>query len=378
MAKKRIVVMYGGKADEHSISCISAASALRALDTDKFEAIPVGITKDCKWIVNGENPLGWSLDEGLPTVEKTPGAKDVVLEVALGQDGFFAREDDGTLTPFGHVDAVFPVLHGPYGEDGTIQGLFEMMGVPYVGCGVLASAACMDKHYTKVLLAAAGIPVAPGITLDARSFDKASEFKTDADAIMAQVSEAGLQYPLFVKPSRAGSSFGVTKVEHEGDAAELAAAVYEASHHDWRILVEQGIDAREIECAVLCPKAGEAPQASWPGEIVLDKRAEGDDQFYDFDSKYMDAAASHVEVPANLPEETLNLVRETAKKAFVAVDGAGLSRVDTFVTKDGKVMVNEINTMPGFTSISMYPKAWEATGVRYTDLITMLIEGVLR
>lgn len=378
MAKKRIVVMYGGKADEHSISCISAASALRALDTDKFEAILVGITKDGKWIVNGENPLGWSLDEGLPTVEKTPGAKDVVLEVALGQDGFFAREDDGTLTPFGHVDAVFPVLHGPYGEDGTIQGLFEMMGVPYVGCGVLASAACMDKHYTKVLLAAAGIPVAPGITLDARSFDKASEFKTDADAIMAQVSEAGLQYPLFVKPSRAGSSFGVTKVEHEGDAAELAAAVYEASRHDWRILVEQGIDAREIECAVLCPKAGEAPQASWPGEIVLDKRAEGDDQFYDFDSKYMDAAASHVEVPANLPEETLNLVRETAKKAFVAVDGAGLSRVDTFVTKDGKVMVNEINTMPGFTSISMYPKAWEATGVRYTDLITMLIEGVLR
>lgn len=378
MAKKRIVVMYGGKADEHSISCISAASALRALDTDKFEGIPVGITKDGKWIVNGENPLGWSLDEGLPTVEKTPGAKEVVLEVALGQDGFFAREDDGTLTPFGHVDAVFPVLHGPYGEDGTIQGLFEMMGVPYVGCGVLASAACMDKHYTKVLLAAAGIPVAPGITLDARSFDKASEFKTDADAIMAQVSEAGLQYPLFVKPSRAGSSFGVTKVEHEGDAAELAAAVYEASRHDWRILVEQGIDAREIECAVLCPKAGEAPQASWPGEIVLDKRAEGDDQFYDFDSKYMDAAASHVEVPANLPEETLNLVRETAKKAFVAVDGAGLSRVDTFVTKDGKVMVNEINTMPGFTSISMYPKAWEATGVRYTDLITMLIEGVLR
>ena len=378
MAKKRIVVMYGGKADEHSISCISAASALRALDTDKFEAIPVGITKDGKWIVNGENPLGWSLDEGLPTVEKTPGAKEVVLEVALGQDGFFAREDDGTLTPFGHVDAVFPVLHGPSGEDGTIQGLCDLLGVPYVGCGVLASAACMDKHYTKVLLAAAGIPVAPGITLDARSFDKASEFKTDADAIMAQVSEAGLQYPLFVKPSRAGSSFGVTKVEHEGDAAELAAAVYEASHHDWRILVEQGIDARDFECAVLCPKAGEAPQASWPGEIVLDKRAEGDDQFYDFDSKYMDAAASHVEVPANLPEETLNLVRETAKKAFVAVDGAGLSRVDTFVTKDGKVMVNEINTMPGFTSISMYPKAWEATGVRYTDLITMLIEGVLR
>ena len=378
MAKQRIVVMYGGKADEHSISCISAAGVLRALDTDKFEAIEVGITKNGEWIVGGEDPRKWNMSEGLPMVEKTDSSKDVVLDVALGQDGFFAREDDGTLTSLGHVDAVLPVLHGPYGEDGTIQGLFEMMNVPYVGCGVLASAACMDKHYTKVLLAAAGIPVAPGITLDVRDYDAASEFATEADEMLAAVQQAGLQYPLFVKPSRAGSSFGVTKVEHEGDAAELAAAVFEASHHDWRVLVEQGIDAREIECAVLCPKAGEAPQASWPGEIVLDKRAEGDDQFYDFDSKYVNSDASHVEVPASLPEETLNRVRETAKKAFIAVDGAGLSRVDTFVTADGEVMVNEINTMPGFTPISMYPKAWEATGVSYTNLITMLIEGVLR
>ena len=375
MAKQRIVVMYGGKADEHSISCISAAGAL---DTDKFEAIEVGITKNGEWIVGGEDPRKWNMSEGLPMVEKTDSSKDVVLDVALGQDGFFAREDDGTLTSLGHVDAVLPVLHGPYGEDGTIQGLFEMMNVPYVGCGVLASAACMDKHYTKVLLAAAGIPVAPGITLDVRDYDAASEFAAEADEMLAAVQQAGLQYPLFVKPSRAGSSFGVTKVEHEGDAAELAAAVFEASHHDWRVLVEQGIDAREIECAVLCPKAGEAPQASWPGEIVLDKRAEGDDQFYDFDSKYVNSDASHVEVPASLPEETLNRVRETAKKAFIAVDGAGLSRVDTFVTADGEVMVNEINTMPGFTPISMYPKAWEATGVSYTNLITMLIEGVLR
>ena len=366
MAKQRIVVMYGGKADEHSISCISAAGVLRALDTDKFEAIEVGITKNGEWIVGGEDPRKWNMSEGLPMVEKTDSSKDGVLDVALGQDGFFAREDDGTLTSLGHVDAVLPVLHGPYGEDGTIQGLFEMMNVPYVGCGVLASAACMDKHYTKVLLAAAGIPVAPGITLDVRDYDAASEFATEADEMLAAVQQAGLQYPLFVKPSRAGSSFGVTKVEHEGDAAELAAAVFEASHHDWRVLVEQ------------CPKAGEAPQASWPGEIVLDKRAEGDDQFYDFDSKYVNSDASHVEVPASLPEETLNRVRETAKKAFIAVDGAGLSRVDTFVTADGEVMVNEINTMPGFTPISMYPKAWEATGVSYTNLITMLIEGVLR
>ena len=271
-AKIRVVVMYGGKADEHSISCISTAGVLRALDTDRFEPVPVGITKQGQWIVDGEDPRGWDMADGLPVVEKTPGSRDVVLDVALGQDGFFARNDDGTLSSLGHVDAVLPVLHGPYGEDGTIQGLLEMMDVPYVGCGVLASAACMDKHYTKVLLAAAGIPVAPGITVDARGFDAVSRFAADADGLLARVEEAGLAYPLFVKPSRAGSSFGVTKVEHAGDAAELAAAVFEASHHDWRILIEQGIDAREIECAVLCPKAGSEPQASWPGEIVLDKR----------------------------------------------------------------------------------------------------------
>ncbi len=377
MAKKRIVVMYGGKADEHSISCISAAGVLRALDASKFEAVTIGITKAGQWIVDGEDPRGWNMSEGMPTVEKVEGAKDVVLDVALGKDGFFAREPDGTLRPLGHVDAVLPVLHGPYGEDGTIQGLFEMMNVPYVGCGVLASSTCMDKHYTKVLLSAAGIPVAPGITLDVRSYDADSAFAANGDDMLAEVKEAGLRYPLFVKPSRAGSSFGVTKVEHEDDAAELAAAVFEASHHDWRILIEQGIDAREIECAVLCPKAGDEPQASWPGEIVLDKRSADGDQFYDFDSKYVDSEASHVEVPANLPKETLEIVREIAKKAFKAVDGAGLSRVDTFVTPDGEVMVNEINTMPGFTPISMYPKAWDATGLNYTDLISTLIEGVL-
>ncbi|MCH9276901.1 D-alanine--D-alanine ligase [Bifidobacterium amazonense] len=378
MAKTRIVVMYGGKADEHSISCISAAGVLRAFDEERFEPIPVGITKQGQWIVGGEDPRGWNMAEGLPVVEKTAGARDVVLDVALGQDGFFARNADGTMESLGHVDAVLPVLHGPYGEDGTIQGLLEMMNVPYVGCGVLASAACMDKHYTKVLLKAAGIPVAPGITIDARTLDLDSKFAANGDDLVAQVEAAGLEYPLFVKPSRAGSSFGVTKVEHAGDAAELAAAVYAAYPHDWRILIEQGIDAREIECAVLCPKAGEEPRASWPGEIVLDKRADGDDQFYDFDSKYMDSSASHVEVPAALPDDVLERVRETAVKAFKAVDGTGLSRVDTFVTADGDVMVNEINTMPGFTPISMYPKAWEATGVSYTDLITALIEGALR
>lgn len=376
MAKKRIVVLYGGKADEHPISCISTAGVLKAMDTERFEPIPVGITKSGQWIVNGEDPRGWDLSgDALPEVKVTPQSRPVLLDVSRGCDGFLVGGD--TVESLGHIDAVLPVLHGPYGEDGTIQGLLEMMNVPYVGCGVLASAACMDKHYTKVLLNAAGIATAPGITLDARSFDASDGFASDAAAIMAEVEAAGLRYPLFVKPSRAGSSFGVTKVEREGDAAELAAAVFEASHHDWRVLIEQGIDAREIECAVLCAKPGDEPKASWPGEIVLDRREDGGDQFYDFDSKYMDSSASHVEVPANLPEETLRRVRETAIKAFKAVDGMGLSRVDSFVTADGAIMINEINTMPGFTPISMYPKAWEATGLSYTDLITTLIEGVL-
>lgn len=376
MAKKRIVVLYGGKADEHPISCISTAGVLKAMDTERFEPIPVGITKSGQWIVNGEDPRGWDLSgDALPEVKVTPESRPVLLDVSRGCDGFLVGGD--TVESLGHIDAVLPVLHGPYGEDGTIQGLLEMMNVPYVGCGVLASAACMDKHYTKVLLNAAGIATAPGVTLDARSFDASDGFASDAAAIMAEVEAAGLRYPLFVKPSRAGSSFGVTKVEREGDAAELAAAVFEASHHDWRVLIEQGIDAREIECAVLCAKPGDEPKASWPGEIVLDRREDGGDQFYDFDSKYMDSSASHVEVPANLPEETLQRVRETAIKAFKAVDGMGLSRVDSFVTADGGIMINEINTMPGFTPISMYPKAWEATGLNYTDLITTLIEGVL-
>lgn len=376
MAKKRIVVLYGGKADEHPISCISTAGVLKAMDTERFEPIPVGITKSGQWIVNGEDPRGWDLSgDALPEVKVTPQSRPVLLDVSRGCDGFLVGGD--TVESLGHIDAVLPVLHGPYGEDGTIQGLLEMMNVPYVGCGVLASAACMDKHYTKVLLNAAGIATAPGVTLDARSFDASDGFASDAAAIMAEVEAAGLRYPLFVKPSRAGSSFGVTKVEREGDAAELAAAVFEASHHDWRVLIEQGIDAREIECAVLCAKPGDEPKASWPGEIVLDRREDGGDQFYDFDSKYMDSSASHVEVPANLPEETLRRVRETAIKAFKAVDGMGLSRVDSFVTADGAIMINEINTMPGFTPISMYPKAWDATGLSYTDLITTLIEGVL-
>ncbi|WP_018142572.1 D-alanine--D-alanine ligase family protein [Alloscardovia criceti] len=377
--KKNIVVLYGGKADEHSISCISTAGVLNALDTEKFNAIPVGITKQGQWIVGGEDPRNWSLDDSqksgaLPVVEATEGSRRVIIDPARGSEGFLALDAQGQVETLGHIDAVFPVLHGPYGEDGTVQGLLEMMGVPYVGCGVLASSVCMDKHYTKEVLRQAGIRVAEGFTLDARI----EEQRTGA-WIAEQVHKAGLQYPLFVKPSRAGSSFGVTRVDREEDAQKqmhnLELAVAEAAEHDWRVLIEQGVNGREIECAVLAPRAGEQPRASWPGEVVIDESNTTD--FYDFDSKYMDASASHVEVPAHLPEETLAKVQEVAVRAFNAVDGFGLSRVDTFVTPDGEVLVNEINTMPGFTPISMYSKAWEATGLSYSELITQLLEGVI-
>jgi D-alanine-D-alanine ligase len=344
-------------------------------------------------------PVTWSLGgDGLPSVEITEQARPVLLDVARGADGFMIGDHDdltdanvsddmtvatssgcGEVTSLGHVDAVFPVLHGPYGEDGTVQGLLEMMDVPYVGCGVFASAACMDKHFTKVLLQASGIPVAPWITVDTRTIPENEEGRRSrGDEILSKIKNAHLRYPLFVKPSRAGSSFGVTKIEHDGDRDELLAALLEAASHDWKVLVEEGIQAREIECAVLRASERDQIATSLPGEVVLDSREQNDESFYDFDSKYMDAEASHVEVPAHIPESTLQRVREIAATAFAAVDGQGLSRVDTFVGEDGEVMVNEINTMPGFTPISMYAKAWEASGVSYTELITRLIEGVLR
>lgn len=255
--RKRIAILYGGRADEHPISCISAGSVLRALDTSKFEPVPIGITKNGTWITDGVDPREWNLGSGaLPAVEETASSRRVVLDPSAGSEGFLAcNRQTGKNESLGHIDAVFPVLHGPYGEDGTIQGLLEMMGIPYVGCGVFASAACMDKHYTKVLLSQAGIQVAPGITLDTRSYHRDSHFAADGESLLQAVDRAGLQYPLFVKPSRAGSSFGVTKIDFSQDksllANRLSAAVFEAANHDWRVLIEQGIDGREIECAVL-------------------------------------------------------------------------------------------------------------------------------
>ena len=367
--KMSVVVLFGGMSSEHEVSRVSAGTFVDQLDHQRYELLTIGITKEGRWLYTEADSA--QMADG--SWEELPGNMPCVLSPDRADHGMILFTPDGRVEKM-HLDVVIPVLHGLWGEDGTVQGLLEMMDVPYVGCGVFASAACMDKHYTKIVLNAAGIPTAPGIMVDARH--------ATGESVYDEVKKAKLAYPLFVKPSRAGSSFGVTKVEQADDEqaqiAALEAAVAEAGKHDWKVLVEQGIDAREIECAVLCAAPGDEPEASWPGEIVLDHRDQGDDQFYDFDSKYMDSSASHVEVPANLPVSVLEDVRDVARRAFAAVDGAGLSRVDTFVTPDGTVMVNEINTMPGFTPISMYPKAWDASGIGYTELITRLIEGVLR
>lgn len=376
--KKKVIILFGGRADEHSISCISAGSVLRAIDRDRFDPIPVAITKEGQWILPDDDPCKWNLASGvMPELHIMATSRPISVDLDKGADGFYVLD---SLTSehresLGHIDAIFPVLHGEYGEDGALQGFLETLNIPYVGCGVLASAVCMDKHFTKVVLRDAGIPVAPGLTFDARRFDQESHFKANKDEILTAVRNAHLEYPLFVKPAWGGSSFGVSRVD---DEAHLISALWEAYPHSWRILVEQGIDGREIECAVLSLNPAEDPQTSWPGEIVIDAHEHDSDAFYDFDSKYTDASASHVEVPAQLPTDMLQKVRDTASRAFLAVNGRGLMRVDTFVQHDGTVMVNEINTMPGFTSISMYPKAWEVSGIGYQDVITKLIESICR
>ena len=286
-------------------------------------------------------------------MEKTPGAKDVVLEVALGQDGFFAREDDGTLTPFGHVDAVFPVLHGENGEDGSMQGLLQIAGIPYVGPHVAASAACMDKTITKLIADHAGVRQA------AWRLVTAAEFARNADAVMDGV-EGQFAYPVFVKPAGTGSSVGVSKAR---DREGLEQALTAALKYDCKVLVEEFIDGQEVEVAVL---GNDNPFASVCGEI--DSGAE----FYDYEAKYISDSA-RLYIPARIAEQTAEQVREQAVRVYTAMGCRGLSRVDFFVTPDGGTVFNEINTIPGFTSISMYPKLFEASGIPYSELIDDLI-----
>jgi len=339
----RVAVVYGGRSSEHAISCVSAGSILRHLDPDRFEVVPVGIARDGSWLRAHVDP-----DE---------------LTIADGRLPEVIGEADSPLAGVGEildsVDVVFPILHGPYGEDGTIQGLLELAGLPYVGAGVFASAAGMDKEFAKKLLAADGLPIGDYLVLRPGQSHPAVE-----DIVR-------LGFPLFVKPARGGSSIGVSRVT---ELDRLASAIAEARRHDPKVIIEAGIDGRELECGVLEFPDG-AIRASTIGEIRVAGVAGRDDGFYDFETKYLDDAAE-LDVPAKVDDETEKLLQQLAIRTFNALDCQGLARVDFFLTEDGPV-VNEINTMPGFTTISMYPRMWGASGVDYQTLVTTMVETAL-
>ena len=356
--KPRVAVLFGGRSSEHAVSCVTAAGVLGAINKDKYEVIPIGIAKSGQWVLASGDTAQWSLSaSALPEVP--PSSETVTLAEIGGEHQLIVAAPNEVPQELGTVDVVFPLLHGPFGEDGTIQGLLELSDTRYVGAGVLASAVGMDKHFMKVVFEAAGLHVGPYIAVTDR------QWLTDAEAVRKQVDRLG--FPVFVKPARAGSSMGISKVDSlEG----LDAAVEEARRHDLKLVIETGIVGREIECAVLEGRGTAAPRTSMPGEISV---AGGGHEFYDFNAKYVEDDAAALSCPADIPEEAIARVRELAAAAFDAVGAEGLSRVDFFYTPEGELIINEINTMPGFTPKSMYPQMWAASGLDYADLIDELI-----
>jgi D-alanine-D-alanine ligase len=349
-----VAVVYGGRSSEHGISVVSAGSVIGALDPDKYDVLPVGITPSGQWMLTDAAPETLQITgRTLPEVEKGTA---VVLPADPTAQALVAFEPGQAVQILESVDVVFPVLHGRYGEDGTIQGMLEMAGIPYVGAGVFASAAGMDKEFTKILLAAAGLDVGRYAVL-----------RRNRPWSAVDLHDLGL--PVFVKPARAGSSVGITKVT---DWGELADAVEIAFAHDSKVLIEAAVAGREIECGVLENEDG-LPEASVPAEIRL---VRGHD-WYDFEAKYLDDACEF-DIPAHLAPAVTARVQEAACRAFTALDCRGLARVDFFVTPDDAVILNEINTMPGFTHISMYPQMWAASGVDYPTLVDRLVQAALR
>lgn len=352
----RVAVLFGGLSSEHSISCATAGGVLGAIDRDRFEVIPVGITRNGQFVLEDDDPGKFALDrDTLPEVVDN-GTRVRWPDNVTNRE--LTLDHDGEISSLGAVDAVLPILHGTYGEDGTIQGLLELVGLPYVGSGVLASAIGMDKHFTKSVLQHAGITVAPWRRV------RRAEWTNEPDAAEALLD--GFTLPVFVKPARAGSSVGVSRVSQP---SELADALRVGFAEDDAVLVEQGVDGREVEIAILGARAGEAPRTSdVAGEIVVSGR-----DFYDFDAKYLGATGIDLICPADLSDTELAEMKSTALHAFDVVGAEGLARVDFFLTASGFVL-NEVNTMPGFTPISMFPTCWIASGLSYADLITELIE----
>ncbi len=361
--KPRVAVVFGGRSSEHGISCVTAGSVLQAIDRSRYDVVPVGIATDGRWVLESGDPERLRIEgvDKLPSVDSA-GAS-VALSQHVGSTDLVVTEPSQPPRTLGEVDVVFPLLHGPWGEDGTIQGMFEMAGVRYVGAGVLASAVSMDKAYMKVVLQGAGLPVMPSATITAR------EWQRDPQGCRERAGAVG--YPLFVKPARGGSSFGISKAH---DASEIDECVEEALRHDPKVLLEVSAEgAREVECGVLQALDG-TPETSLPAEL----RVGGDHEFYDFAAKYLPDESTEVDIPADLPDEVGTELRRLAALAFEAVGCEGLARVDFFVFPDGRLVVNEINTMPGFTPTSMYPQMWAASGLDYPALVDRLIELALQ
>ncbi|MEI4272787.1 D-alanine--D-alanine ligase family protein [Klenkia sp. LSe6-5] len=360
--RTRVAVVFGGRSAEHAISCVSAGSVMAAMDPDRYDVVPVGITRDGRWVLHDGSGLA-IVDGRLPEV--TGGTAVALVGDPTGR-GLLPL---GGGSPLVEVDVVLPVLHGAFGEDGTVQGLLEMSGLPYVGSGVFASAASMDKEFTKKLLTAAGIEQGDHVVLR----DAAGALTADPSAL-TQAHRDRLGLPVFVKPSRAGSSIGITKV---ADWADFDAAVATAAAVDAKVVVEAAVPGREVECGVLAGRDGGLPETSLPAEIRL---KDGVD-WYDFDAKYLDDAVDF-DVPARLTPEQTAAVQEVSRRAYLALDCQGLARVDFFlgtdpVTGADRLVVNEVNTMPGFTPISMFPRMWAASGVAYPELVDRLVTGAL-
>ncbi|MGZ0710624.1 D-alanine--D-alanine ligase family protein (plasmid) [Coraliomargarita sp. W4R53] len=359
MDRRAVAVLFGGRSSEHSISSATAGGVLRAIDRERFRVIPIGITRDGIFVLEDDDPEKFALDAG-----RLPEVVDNGTRVVWPEGGtdrtLRVRRADGSLATLGVLDAVLPILHGLHGEDGTVQGFLDTLGIPYAGGGVLDSALCMDKHFMKIVLQAAGVPVSPWVTVTKQRWE------SEPDSVRADAAPLG--EPTFVKPARAGSSVGVSKVH---DSSELADALALAFAEDDKVLIETAIVGREIEVAILEGRAGGATRASLPGEIVLTTR-----EFYDFEGKYLGGDGADVVCPAELTASEIEALQRMGAKAFEAVDGRGLARVDFFLTADG-IYVNELNTMPGFTPISMFPKCWIASGMTYGELISELIDTAL-
>jgi D-alanine-D-alanine ligase len=351
-SKLRVGILFGGRSGEHEVSLASAASVIRALDPEKYEAVPIGITKEGRWLVGaGAQKL---LPEVLKSGERVVLPADPSAASLLPVAPAGSRQESQGI----HVDVMFPVLHGTFGEDGAVQGLLELAGLPYVGAGVLASSVGMDKDVQKRLFEYAGLPIVPFVAVSRK------EWEREPKRTLAKIQKA-LRYPLFVKPATLGSSVGMTRV---AKAKELPAALNLAAEFALKIIIEKAVNAREIEVSVL---GNDEPKASVPGEIIPHR------EYYDYTAKYLEEG-TRLEIPAKLTRAQAKKIQEYAIRAFRAIDGTGMARADFFVDKKtSRIFINELNTIPGFTSISMYPKMWEASGISYKELIDRLIQLAL-